>query len=86
MPQVAIMPKRGPETKESTVGIKGRLEVKNHVAVEEAAEEEKGRESMTDLQTHSHSTHPLADGELCAGTLQSVFGGPTKFDGGRSFM
>ena len=68
MHQAVMIPKRGPEREESTAGAKGQHIVKSRVAVGEAAEEGKGRESMTDLQTRSHSTRTLADGELCAAT------------------
>ena len=72
---VMIMTKRGPEAEENRVGVKGRHKVKNRVAVGEAAEEGKGRESMTDLQTHSHSTRTSADGESCAAidSFRSLF-------------
>ena len=72
MPQAVIMQKRGPEIEESieesAVREKSRHQVKKWIAVQEAADEEKGHENMTDLQIHSHSTRTLAGGELCAAT------------------
>jgi hypothetical protein len=57
MSQAVMMQKMGPEIEESAVVAKSRDKVRKHIAVQEAVDEEKGHESMTDLQIHSHSTH-----------------------------